>query len=253
MSQQVTINGKKFEPSAVLARQFGYSMDYVSRLAREGKIEATRIGHQWFVEATSLNNFLEKISKQKEINREKLRAERKLELISNTDLIKSKTNLSSIVEIVPANWSNSRNLRNYLNIVSASVGTTLVIVAGMLSVVIFSPNNFYSFYASLDFNNFKHSLAPQRNTDISAGAFGSWTQSEPTKTPLIEEDDTKAKGIILFDEEQSEKELERIRASFSDEVEINFKNEDTGVITPVFLKHKGDNYQFLMVPVGDAS
>lgn len=38
---------------------FGYSSDYLARLARSGKIEGKRIGHSWFVERESLSHFLD--------------------------------------------------------------------------------------------------------------------------------------------------------------------------------------------------
>jgi|GEM_PF-3530772 len=38
---------------------FGYSSDYLARLARSGKIAGRRIGHSWFVEKESLSHFLD--------------------------------------------------------------------------------------------------------------------------------------------------------------------------------------------------
>ncbi len=257
MSQQVTINGKKFEPSAALAREFGYSMDYISRLAREGKVEATRVGRQWFVEALSLKNFVEEISKQKEITREQIRTERKLELMVSNQVA---TNRKSIVDnskavTVEADY-NPNIFRNYFNIFSAATGTALILLAGVLSSVLINPNDFYSFYASLDFDNFSNNFSLKNSSDVTAGALAPWIKLTETKTVTVKEkEDSHAptSGVVLFEERQSDTELERVRNSFSDEVEINFEGEDTGVITPIFKKHRGDEYQFLMVPVSDAS
>ena len=38
---------------------FGYSSDYLARLARSGKIEGKRIGHSWFINKESLTHFLD--------------------------------------------------------------------------------------------------------------------------------------------------------------------------------------------------
>ena len=262
MSQQVTINGKKFEPSAALARQFGYSMDYVSRLAREGKVEATRVGRQWFVEALSLKNFVEEISKQKEANREQLRIERRLELVSsnsatNTTNKTSRATASTYGVVIPSSLETASGFRKYFDITLAAVGTTLVLVAGLLSAAVINPSDFLSFFPRLDTELVSNSFSGQKNSDVTAGALGSWLEySETSQVSVVGKEDTPAvpsEGITVFDEKKSPTELENIRASFSDEVEINFTGEDTGVITPVFLKNKGDDYQFLMVPIPDAS
>ena len=250
MSQQLVINGKKFKPSAELARQFGYSMDYISRLAREGKVEATRVGRQWFVDALSLENFVEQTSKQKEFNREQLRTERKLELISYSKSTNTNTTDASLISnsVRPV---NKKNYRESVNIILATTGTALVLMAGLLSVVVINPNEFYSFFSNFDFNN---QLTVQRHSDVTAGALGAWIEPSDSVQIIIEDKSgVPAKGVVVFDEKKSEKELERIKASFSDEVEINFSDENTGVITPVFINNEGDEYQFLMVPINDAS
>ena len=258
MSQQVTINGKKFEPSAALAREFGYSMDYISRLAREGKVEATRVGRQWFIEAISLKKFVEDISKQKEVSREQLRTERKRELVAhsqNSVTHNLKVNNFSVGDITEkAAVAQSGRAHNFAKIASTTAGSALVMVAGLLSAAVISPDNFYSFYSALDFNKTTHDFSVQRGSDVAAGALGSWFKTTETAQVTVEKgSDIRASGIVVLEEEKSSAELERIRASFSDEVEVDFKGEDTGVITPVFKKSKGEGYQFLLVPVDDAS
>ena len=43
MTNVLTINGKKYIQSNQLAREFGYTTDYIGRLAREEKILATPV------------------------------------------------------------------------------------------------------------------------------------------------------------------------------------------------------------------
>ena len=258
MSQQVTINGKKFEPSAALAREFGYSMDYISRLAREGKVEATRVGRQWFVEAISLKKFVEDISKQKEVSREQLRTERKRELVAHSQNSAAHNlkvnNFSAGVITEKKSVAQNRGVRNFAKIASTVAGSALVMVAGLLSTAVISPDNFYSFYSTFDLNKTVHDFSVQRGSDVAAGALGSWFKTTETAQVTVEKGTgIPASGIVVLEEEKSSTELEKIRASFSDEVEVDFNGEDTGVITPVFKKNKGEDYQFLLVPVDDAS
>ncbi len=59
-------------------------------------------------------------------------------------------------------------------------------------------------------------------------------------------------GLIVIPSEgqnQDEKTKAKIRESFSDEIEVELKDADSGVITPVFKEKKGEGYMYLMVPV----
>ena len=59
MSKSLIINNKRYIPSAVIAREFDYTTDYVSRLAREEKVAATRIDRQWYISEESLRRFVD--------------------------------------------------------------------------------------------------------------------------------------------------------------------------------------------------
>ena len=66
MTNVLTINGKKYIQSNQLAREFGYTTDYIGRLAREEKILATLVGRQWFVEPESLRVFSHQAQRSKQ-------------------------------------------------------------------------------------------------------------------------------------------------------------------------------------------
>lgn len=89
MAQTFSVNGKEYLPSNLLAGDFGYSTDYIARLAREEKILGTQVGRQWFVERESLKTFLHKVNIQKEIRKEELRLERKAEQVTTAKLIQN--------------------------------------------------------------------------------------------------------------------------------------------------------------------
>ena len=79
MSQSFTVNGKEYLQSNVLASSFGYTSDYIGKLAREEKIIGTQVGRQWFIEPESLKIFLHKVQVEKEFRKIELRQLRKIE------------------------------------------------------------------------------------------------------------------------------------------------------------------------------
>lgn len=70
---------KKFISTKEASSIVGRTSDYVGRLAREGKIPASRIGRSWVVEKKALLEFFDIKEAVKEIKRESLSKERKIE------------------------------------------------------------------------------------------------------------------------------------------------------------------------------
>jgi hypothetical protein len=65
-------------------------------------------------------------------------------------------------------------------------------------------------------------------------------------------DKTKDALIVLpvpESEKEKEKLKEKIELSFSDEVKIKPEDKNSGIITPVFQKSKGDDYLYLLIPM----
>jgi hypothetical protein len=83
MSEHILINGKAYLPSTALSAEFGYTSDYIGKLAREEKILGIQIDRQWFIAPESLRMHLHKIATEKEIKKEALRAIRKKERITH--------------------------------------------------------------------------------------------------------------------------------------------------------------------------
>ncbi len=88
MSTTIKINGATLVPIKEAAAQISYTRDYVARLAREGKIVATQVGRQWFVDMNSLRNFSEAAHLQEAVRKLELRRERKLELHAKEEFAK---------------------------------------------------------------------------------------------------------------------------------------------------------------------
>ncbi len=76
MAQTPRFKYKNHLSSAEAGKKFGYTHDYIARLAREKKIIATRVGREWFVDGNSLQSFIKKTDDAKKIHAEKVRSER---------------------------------------------------------------------------------------------------------------------------------------------------------------------------------
>jgi len=81
------VNGKEYVPSAEIAAQFGYTSDYVSRLAREGKIVAANINRKWFIQEQSLKDFSALAESEKEERSIHLKQQRKIERLMHVQEI----------------------------------------------------------------------------------------------------------------------------------------------------------------------
>lgn len=79
MTGVLEIDGKFLHPIKEAAGAVSYSRDYITRLAREGKIVASYIGRQWFVDVDSLKHYIETAVIEQEVRKKQLSAERKLE------------------------------------------------------------------------------------------------------------------------------------------------------------------------------
>ena len=79
MNQVLTIENKTLLPIREAATHVTYSKDYITRLAREGKITARWIGRQWFVELSSLKTYEESARIEQEVRKQRLSVERKQE------------------------------------------------------------------------------------------------------------------------------------------------------------------------------
>ena len=80
MSAAVQLGSAKLLPVKEAADFVPYSRDYVSRLAREGKIVAAQIDRQWFVDVISLQNFYTQSTLEESIRKRHLSSSRKRDL-----------------------------------------------------------------------------------------------------------------------------------------------------------------------------
>lgn len=79
MAESLTIDDKIYHPIRAAAKEVAYSRDYVTRLARVEKIDATLVGRQWFVELGSLRRYAEDAKHEQAIRQQQLSEQRKQE------------------------------------------------------------------------------------------------------------------------------------------------------------------------------
>ena len=61
---ELQISGKRFISSRRLAREHGYTADYLGQLIRGGKVSGQKVGRAWYVDAASFETYLGGEAKQ---------------------------------------------------------------------------------------------------------------------------------------------------------------------------------------------
>lgn len=78
------LNEQTFVPVSELTGDFSYSVDYITRLAREKKIKALQLERRWYVYPASLESYASVQEWEKEVRQKQLQADRKREQSSLT-------------------------------------------------------------------------------------------------------------------------------------------------------------------------
>lgn len=250
MAQELKIDGQIYEASTAIAGAFGYTADYVSKLAREGKVLAQQVGRQWYVERSSLTNFSNQASKQKLVRKEALRKERKMERV----LRREQEQL-----IKPSLQHPTHALAKTLMIFAlAAVGTALGLVAvdegvdyGSLQVGIAS--------IAVDVTSLGHHMEIEGDSQVGLLAWlkhywsgAAETEIEAVQLPPVAADPsvgTTNTGLVLLDPASDEAVVDAVRTMFSDPVTVELTGDDSGLLTPVFKERNDESYRFLLVPV----
>jgi hypothetical protein len=69
MNSELLIDGKKYISSKRSSHMGGYTIDYIGRLCREGKVVGKLVSRTWYVDEESLKDFLELIDKKKNLKK----------------------------------------------------------------------------------------------------------------------------------------------------------------------------------------
>ena len=243
MTNVLIINGKEYIQSNHLAREFGYTSDYIGRLAREEKILATLVGRQWFVEPESLRVFAHQAQFEKEIRKEELRQQRKVEHTAHVQkespaLQRSATTLAlaQLFLILSCGF-----FVGGLGWVATSEGLTFSdfkqggVAIALLASEAFDPSPQHALYtesARVKTNVIKTSHVEEMPA-VADMRFAELPLF-PDRTPL----GTSSTTTLTV---------------FSDEVEITIDEEGNNVVRPIFKEDTGETPRFLLVPVNEST
>lgn len=236
MSGSIEVGAVEFLSVKDAAARVSYSRDYVARLAREGKIVATQIGRQWFVDPVSLDNFASVSELERAVRGKQLRDERRQERAAFEE---------------QTEYLASLDVRVESSVPQASLKTLCVLVCGLLvGVLIHAATS--SEYGSLQGLN----IAAQVSYVPTAHRSGAVSTSEATERTVVDhgaemfvEALPAGHGILLLPEVASTTELVAIDELFSDEVTVTYESEQSGYITPSYRSGTGTRVPFVSVPV----
>lgn len=254
MAETLSLSGHEYISATAAGKTFGYTSDYITMLARQGHIEATKVGHQWFVIESSVRDFIEHKTKEKDARANELREARRAELLAHRKAqveevteAKQKHHLVALVEtlvilVIGLALGASGYVMTTPQTQPASLSATSYSAIERLAL------SLYTFVSgSENTKTFtQETIIPQEAKSASNGASAalSTTVGTTTHTTLI----------VGSDEVMTATTVESIRDSFSDDVSISVdpKHPDTGVIVPQFRDREGEAYRFLAVPINQS-
>ncbi len=250
MSNQAVLSKNPNHISSIdAAKQFGYTHDYISRLAREKKIVGMRVGRQWYVDAASLDAFVKESTEAKKMYAEKLRAERRRESAS---LSRKQHEAGSFVRTAPEVVVRPRAV--VLARAGAVVCTLVIAWAGVwnLSAETGATYQKAGVLASLEwiaraFYGFEEvPIASDHSEGVGEGAYQKVRAGvSESNTPSFSGDD----AMVVVPPYDSRRATD-IARHFSDEVEVRPDPSGTGgVIVPHFVHASTTPYRYLMVPM----
>ncbi len=251
MSTAVEINGVTLVPIKEAASSVSYSRDYVARLAREGKIVASQIGRQWFVDLVSLQNFSTEAGALEEVRKSELSAERKRELMAK-DCLKE-------LDVVVAQKIRRQRF-DAVAVAMAVLCLGLFAGAGVYTVSLFPNSKLASLTESLSSDSAslpKVALVATHDE----GVLRQVTKPEDTlllttvmeRPVFVSESEVRslgemAEGIMVLARETKLKNAGDVANLFSDEVAVTFTDDVSGVIKYDQGEGKILEYPFVAVP-----
>jgi len=253
MSSSIEISQSDFLPIKDAAKMVSYTRDYVARLAREEKIVATQINRQWYVDIFSLKNFAEASALEQEVRKQQLSLERKREQI-----IKQKVQ----------SYKSTTEGKTKLSRLQAEMTSVLVLGSGLVvGVLIYTATNFLPVPVS-NLAQVPVSVSVTPNSQIQLPATDDLTPASPiaaVEVPpvsvkevhpiFIDSAETRvmsqgeAEGIFLLARNSDVQKMADVKALFSDQVEVRFLNDTTGIVSYQSEAGKVKEFPFVSVAV----
>lgn len=237
MSGSFIIEGASHVTAKIAGTHFGYTKEYILLLIKEGKIKGNKVGHRWYVNMLSAEEYFKTVQVQRIAYREQISAERKKELEQHIRVQKTYQPQTALVETLA------------IIILGLSIGATGYLGTTSQSAVLSESN--FSFVKNLAVSLYTL-ISPNETIIVTPSPTRSnVTQGTPeSMSSAMQTERTKSTALIVLPP-ADEKNINTIAESFSDEVIVTTdpRNPNTGVITPIFKQTKGEPYRFLVVPI----
>lgn len=255
MPKTYNVDDRDLVTTQEAAKIFNYTSDYITKLAREGKIEACKKSRQWFVSLDSIRQFCLKTQEERDVRSQEIREERLRERQER----KEATELPELLSV----WQSSTYAFVHTTHV-ALVQTMVILVLGLLVGV--------SGYGILNSERITQQASVIESAERIAVALFTFispqAEEEVVSVEVVSESDltsshgTESQGsstaagtpgslIVAPYEILTDAQVAEIRNSFSDEVNVSVDpmNPDSGIIVPRFRERSGDRYRFLIAPI----
>ena len=239
---------KKFVSARIAAKRVGYSQDYVSRLAREGKVASQKEGKQWMIDLDALKLFSLEQQREKRERQGELSQKRKEEQV-----------LKNFKQYDPVVASAHRSLTLTPLLESAVVSVCLALI-GVLSFNV----SFYNVTGSNLVAGVHQATTDVQDAFVLESALTLWntlvtekiverTGEEDTSVTDIAHEGhivvpqiTASSGVIIVRAHEGAYDAQSVEEAFSDPVAVEFHSSHSGVIVPEFRERHGERYPFVL-------
>jgi hypothetical protein len=220
---------KNLVPTRIAARESRYTTDYITLLAREGKIFATKIGRQWHVDLDEVLQFAYRQDKAELTRQAELKALRKIEyalyaknvareIALRVDAGRERALVMAVCVVLLAFATGTAGYFSTNKEQLASLQRIDVSLLENTAVALYefiTPTEWYAIFSGESRDELQDSVQRSRSYNL-------------TSVPSIEDE----QAII--------------RDAFSDKLEVVFDAEvnDSGVIVPEFKDQQNSKYRF---------
>jgi hypothetical protein len=248
------------------AKIFGYSPEYLNFLIRQGKLKGQKFGRNWMTKKEWVEKYFKKVETSRQEILESVRTNAGKDFFA-VFKITTRNFFSDSVAVKKLQVSLIIILVSFLGVVNFYLIGSELINSSLSQLVVVSANTI-AMETVVPFKNCASALADIINTDgIKYGfsylfktannicsRFYQSLKYTSKQSGDISSDATNGSqnGLIVVpsvNTADDNKNKEKIKSLFSDEVKVEKTDNSSGFIIPVFKDRDGDKYMYVMVPV----
>lgn len=240
----------RFLSSIEAGKRFGYSNDYIARLAREQKIIGRQAGRQWLIEIASLEQFLAEADRAKKAHAEKVRESRRKEREAYQARAPQEPKASAVAAslqppmVAPLPPRVATLAKTGIVVaMGAFVGVGMYLGAPLMHQGTAQSAGIFEMFSTLASRVYHFgNEAPVVTVSVEKLA-------EPAHDGAETVSGAPSEGLIVYPDDGT-RDPEEIAESFSDDVTVTEDPDGkSGIITPQFKEGEGDPYRYLIVPI----